>query len=86
MCSARSPDLFELQELGLDDDEVGSCTLILCRSRLIDGQLSFVFVLVCLQVLVHLVDVNTHQLVHALLVCTEARLPQLHRQLEVSSC
>jgi hypothetical protein len=40
---------------------------------------------VCLQVLVHLVDVNTHQLVHALLVCTEARLPSLHRQLEVSA-
>ena len=37
-----------------------------------------------LQVRVHLVDVNTRQLVHGLLICTDAHLPPLHTQMEVS--
>jgi hypothetical protein len=37
-----------------------------------------------LQVRVQLVDVNTRQLVHGLLVCTDAHLPPLHTQMEVS--
>lgn len=40
-------------------------------------------VLQLLQVCVNLVDVNTRRLVHALIVCTDAALPPLHRQLEV---
>lgn len=35
------------------------------------------------QVRVHLVDVNSRQLVHTLLVCTDAQLPPIHRQMEV---